>query len=76
MLERVREIRERDHLYVDTLQAYYTNFDAQMAVPYQEWRKNSYESVVALQELQAESTRNLIIGGVAVIGGHRRSHQR
>jgi hypothetical protein len=69
MLVRVREIRERDHLYVDTLQAYYTNFDAQMAGPYQEWRKNSYESVVALEQMQAESTRNLIIGGVAVLAG-------
>jgi hypothetical protein len=69
MLERVREIRERDHLYVDTLQTYYTNFDAQMAGPYQEWRKNSYESVIALQQMQAESTRNLILGGVAVIAG-------
>ena len=69
MLARVREIRERDHLYVDTLQAYYTNFDAQMAGPYQEWRKNSYESVVALEQMQAESTRNLIIGGVAVLAG-------
>lgn len=69
MLARVREIRERDRLYVDTLQGYYTNFDAQMAAPYLEWRKNSYASVVALQELQAESTRNLIIGGVAVLAG-------
>ncbi|MEZ5502535.1 MAG: hypothetical protein R3E50_07660 [Halioglobus sp.] len=69
MLVRVREIRERDHVYVDTLQAYYTNFDAQMLPPYQEWRKNSYESVVALEELQAESTRNLVLGGLAVIGG-------
>ena len=69
MLARVREIRERDHLYVDTLQAYYTNFDAQMAGPYQEWRKNSYDSVVALEQMQAESTRNLLIGGVAVLAG-------
>ncbi len=69
MLARVREIRERDRQYVDTLQAYYTNFDEQMSLPYQEWRKNSYESVVALEEMQAESTRNLIIGGVAVLAG-------
>jgi len=69
MLARVREIRERDRVYVDTLQAYYTNFDAQMINPYQEWRKNSYEAVIALQELQAESTRNLIIGSVAVLAG-------
>src|SRR5690606_19725132 len=69
MLERVRQIRERDHVYVDTLQAYYTTFDAQMAAPYQEWRKASYEEVLLLEQLQAESTRNLILGGLAVIGG-------
>ena len=69
MLERVRQIRERDNVYVDTLQAYYDTFDAQMAAPYQDWRKASYEEVLALEQLQAESTRNLIIGGLAVLGG-------
>jgi hypothetical protein len=69
MLLRVREIRERDRVYVDTLQAYYVNFDARMEPPYQEWRKNSYEAAVQLQELKAESTRNLILGGVAVLAG-------
>ncbi len=69
MLERVRQIRERDHVYVDTLQTYYETFDTQMAAPYQDWRKASYEEVLALQQLQAESTRNLILGGLAVLGG-------
>jgi len=69
MLQRVREIRERDHVYVDTLQGYYTNFDAQMEVPYQEWRRNSYYAAEAMRELQAESTRRLIAGGVAVLAG-------
>jgi outer membrane lipoprotein SlyB len=69
MLARVRAIRERDRQYIDTLQGYYTNFDAQMYDPYQEWRKNSYATVIELQEIQAESTRNLIIGGVAVLAG-------
>jgi hypothetical protein len=69
MVERVQAIRERDHVYVDTLQAYYTNFDGQMAAPYQEWRKASYQEALTLKELRAESTRNLILGGLAVIGG-------
>ena len=69
MLARVRQIRERDNVYVDTLQTYYTTFDTQMAAPYQDWRKASYEEVQALEQLQAESTRNLILGGLAVIGG-------
>ena len=69
MLERVRQIRERDRMYVDTLQAYYSNFDAQMEDPYQEWRKLSYEEARALEELRAQSTRNMIAGGVAILVG-------
>ena len=69
MLERVRDIRERDRLYVDTLQVYYSNFDAQMLEPYQEWRRASFEESVALQALRAESTRRLIVGGIAVLAG-------
>ena len=69
MLERVRSIRERDHMFVDTMQEYYGNFSGQMQTPYQEWRKLSYEEAVALQELKDESMRRLIAGGVAVLAG-------
>jgi hypothetical protein len=69
MLERVQAIRERDRMYVDTLQEYYVNFDQQMTDPYQEWRRLSYEESVALQELKAESTRRLVAGTVAILAG-------
>ena len=69
MLERVRAIRKRDHLFVDTLQEYYRDFRGEMYDPYQEWRKTSYEEAVALQELQAESRRQLIAGGAAILAG-------
>ncbi|MEQ8515581.1 MAG: hypothetical protein RIC38_08255, partial [Chromatocurvus sp.] len=69
MLERVRAIRKRDHLFVDTLQEYYRDFSGEMYEPYQEWRKMSYEEAVALQELRAESRRQLIAGGAAILAG-------
>ena len=69
MLQRVRDIRERDHMFVDTLQEYYEQFDVDMHGPYQEWRKLSYEEAAALRELKAESTRRLIAGGVAILAG-------
>jgi hypothetical protein len=69
MLERVRDIRERDHMFVDTLQEYYDQFDLEMEAPYQEWRKLSYEETEALRELKAESRRRLIAGGVAILAG-------
>jgi len=69
MLERVVSIRERDQMFIDTLQEYYKNFGNAMHDPYQEWRKESYEEAVALQELQSESTRQLITGALAVVAG-------
>ncbi len=69
MLLRVRKIRERDYLFIDTLQEYYTSFNGQMLGPYQEWRKQSYDEAIALQELRAESRRRLIAGAVAVAAG-------
>lgn len=69
MLERIRSIRDRDHLFVDTMQGHYEGFNDQMLDPYQEWRKLGYEEAVALQELKAESTRRLIAGGLAILAG-------
>ena len=69
MLERVRTIRERDQMFIDTLQEYSVTFDQQMDGPYQEWRKLSYEEAMALKELKAESTRRLITGGLAILAG-------
>lgn len=69
MLQRVRKLRERDHIFVDTLQEYYKGFSADMYGPYQEWRKLSYEEVIAFQELQTESRRQLIAGGAAILAG-------
>lgn len=69
MLARVRQIRDRDRMFVDTLQDYYHGFEQQMDGPYQEWRKLSYEEAVALQELRAQSARNLLAGAVAVVAG-------
>jgi hypothetical protein len=69
MLLRVRKIRERDYLFIDTLQEYYASFNGQMVGPYQEWRKQSYDEAIALAELRAESRRRLIAGAVAVAAG-------
>jgi hypothetical protein len=69
MLLRVRKIRERDYLFIDTLQEYYASFNGQMLGPYQEWRKQSYDEAIALEELRAESRQRLIAGVAAVVAG-------
>ena len=69
MLGRIRTIRERDHLFIDTLQGYYSNFDNVMTQPYDEWRRLSYEQVVAIRKSKQEATRDMITGAIAVLGG-------
>ena len=69
MLNRIRGLRQRHYVFVDTLQGHYTGFSEEMYEPYQEWRKASYEETVALRELEAEAQREMIAGGAAIIAG-------
>jgi outer membrane lipoprotein SlyB len=69
MLERVRNLRQRNYVFVDTLQGYYGGFADEMYTPYQEWRKLSYEEVVALRELESESNTRLLAGAAAIVAG-------
>lgn len=69
MLNRVRRIRERDYLFVDTLQDYYGTFVREMDGPYQTWRAESYDAVVTQRELESEATMRTIAGVASIIGG-------
>lgn len=69
MLERLRRIRERDYLFVDTLQDYYTGFAHRMEQPYQRWRAENYEEVIATRELKKQSNARLAGGILAVVAG-------
>ncbi|NHO64037.1 hypothetical protein G8770_00565 [Aestuariicella hydrocarbonica] len=69
MLDRIRQIRERDYLFVDTLQDYYGGFVKDMDQPYQEWRGQSYNEVIALRELKRDARNRTIMGIAALIGG-------
>lgn len=69
ILERVEKIRERDYLYVDTMQDYYDSFSRQMHEPYQEFRRVSYDSVVKARQLKKKGRRQMIAGVAAIIAG-------
>ena len=69
MLERVRKIRERDYMLVDTLDDHYANFHRDMEPAYAEWRKNSYEETVALREIKASARNRMLLGAAAVLAG-------
>jgi hypothetical protein len=69
ILERIAMIRERDYLYVDTMQDYYDSFSREMHLPYQDFRRASYDSVVKSRQLKKRGNRQMIAGIAAIIGG-------
>jgi hypothetical protein len=68
-LTRVRQIRERDFMFIDTVQDYYATFNRQMRLPYDSWREQSYYETITLRDLRQSSRRRFIAGTAAVIGG-------
>jgi hypothetical protein len=69
MLTRVRRIREREYLFIDTLDEYFENYEHQMYAPYQNWRRATYAEAIAYKELRQQARARTIGGAAAIIGG-------
>lgn len=68
-LERVRRVRERDYLFVDTLQDYYDSFALQMEGPYYDLRRELLLETQELRKLRRDSTAQAVGGALAVLAG-------
>ena len=74
LLKRVQKIRQRDYLYIDTMQDYYDGFSQQMHFAYQEFRQSSYDSVVKARQLNRQGNQRIIAGiGSILVGIYGRS---
>tara|TARA_B100001093_G_scaffold206243_1_gene198222 strand:+ start:8775 stop:9989 length:1215 start_codon:yes stop_codon:yes gene_type:complete len=69
LLERVRRIRDRDHLYIDRMQEFYDSFSRRMHIPYQDFRRASYDSVVKARQLQKQGNQRIIAGIGTIVAG-------
>jgi hypothetical protein len=69
MMARVSEIRERDHMFIDTLNEYYADLYSKMEPPYRGWRSASYEEQMALDELNRAATWRKVLGAIAIGAG-------
>jgi len=69
MLARVQQVREREYLFIDTLDEYFNNYYRDMYPSYQNWRRATYEEAIALKELQQQARARSIGGAAAIIGG-------
>jgi len=68
MMLRLELIRERDDMFVDTLNEYYSDFYARMDKPYDDWRANSYTEQAAYDAINQKKWAKWIGGGLAIVG--------
>ncbi|MEQ8952576.1 MAG: hypothetical protein RL120_00450 [Gammaproteobacteria bacterium] len=69
LLDRVRDIRERDFMFIDTVQDYYATYTRQMRLPYDSWREQSYTETMEIRDLRDSARRRFIAGTAVVLGG-------
>ena len=65
---RLRQIRERDRLVIDTLNEHYANFYYGIAIPYRNWRKVSRQEAVAFREVRRSARLQTLVGVVVLAG--------
>jgi hypothetical protein len=68
MANRLRQIRERDRLVVDTLNEHYANFYYGIAMSYEGWRKNARQNNIAYRQTRRSATMRALLGVVVVAG--------
>ena len=69
MLGRVRKVREREYLFIDTLDEYFDDFSTLMHPTYQNWRQATYSEAIAYREQRQKARRQAIAGAVGIAAG-------
>jgi hypothetical protein len=66
VLARIEAIRERDANLVDTVSDSYASFSDRMEEPYSNWRRYTYDEIVAEEKLKAQARTRIALGAIAV----------
>ncbi len=67
MMQRVALIRERDYLFIDTLNDYYDGFYRDAWEPYGDWRRYRSEEAENLRRVEQEAMTRKVLGIGAVV---------
>jgi hypothetical protein len=65
---RLLKIRERENMYIDTLNGYYEEYYSEMWSSYENWRKLNYEEIKAIKKIKRDATIRKLAGGLLLAG--------
>ena len=68
MLTRVRNVRSRDDMLVDTINSYYDAYYQDLWEPYTDWRKFRSEELSTLRELERQALTRQVLGIASIVG--------
>jgi hypothetical protein len=68
MMERLLQIREREYMYVDTLNHQYEGFYAEMWPAYENWRQLNLTERAAIKKIRREAMTKQLIGALLIAG--------
>ncbi len=68
MIERLLQIREREYIYVDTLNQQYEKFYAEMWPSYENWRKLNLTEREAIEKIEKEARTKQLLGALLIAG--------
>jgi hypothetical protein len=68
MMERLLKIREREYMYVDTLNEQYDSFYNEMWPSYENWRQLNMTERKAMQEIKKRALTRQIVGALLIAG--------
>lgn len=69
MMARILRLRQRDAMFIDTLNEFYADFYARMNEVYFDWRYSSWEEFQAFLEMRRKARRRKWIGGLLIFAG-------
>ncbi len=69
MLGRVRKVRDREFLFIDTINEHYSNFYGQMWEPYENWRKYYMIEAEQRREVERRAKQTKFVAALIMVAG-------
>ncbi len=69
MLGRVRKVREREFLFIDTINEHYSNFYNQMWDPYENWRKYYLIEAEQRRTVERRANQTKFLAAIVMVAG-------